>query len=53
MDAFVQGLLKVGLGISVHDNHVVDSVCLLLPDYSDENISILNMISNEPIVKDY
>ena len=41
LQKFLGGLLPIGLSISVPDTHVVNTVCLILPELPGQKVSLL------------
>ena len=41
LQTYLGGLLPIGLCISVHNTHVVNTVCLVGPDVPDQKVSLL------------
>ena len=41
LQKFIGGILQIGLSISVHDLHVVNTVCPVLPEVPEQKVSLL------------
>ena len=41
LQTFLGGLLPIGICISVHDTHVVNTVCPILPEVPEQKVSLL------------
>ena len=41
LQSLFRGLHQMGLGISVHDTHSVKTVCTILPEVIDQEVSLL------------